>query len=119
MVNNLIALKKSLTNNSSLTKILNQLNNYFKKTYLEKLEKVILFGSQARGEATEDSDIDILIILNNNFNDHQESKKISYFICDLCLEYDVVITYFFTTLEKWKNTNNAFFRNIRKEGIIL
>lgn len=119
MVNNLIVFQKSLTNNSPLTKILTQLNHYLKETYLEKLEKVILFGSQARGNATEDSDIDILIILNNDFNDHQESKKISYFICDLCLEYDIVITCFFTTLEKWKNTNNAFFRNIRKEGIIL
>lgn len=104
---------------SSLSSILAKLKLYFQEVYLEKLNKVILFGSQARGEAKKDSDIDILIILNNDFNDHQESKRVSYFVSELCLEYDVVITCFFVSLKTWDLKNNGFYRNIHKEGIVL
>jgi predicted nucleotidyltransferase len=102
-----------------LSSILVKLKGYLQETYLEKLDKVILFGSQARGDAKEDSDIDILIVLNDDFNDYQETNRISYFISELCLEYDIVMNCFLTSLEKWKTKNNGFFRNIRKEGIIL
>jgi uncharacterized protein len=105
--------------NDHLSVILDQLNHYLKQTYSEKLSQVILFGSQARGDANRDSDVDILIILREDFSDYQETQKISYFLSNLCLEYDLVITCFFTTLEKWQTKNNAFFRNIRREGIIL
>lgn len=99
--------------------LLNQLRDYLKQTYNNKLFQIILFGSQARGDVHKDSDVDILIILNTPFNDYQETQKISDYITDLCLENNILITCFFTSYELWKNDNNAFFRNIKKEGIIL
>ncbi len=98
---------------------LNQLRDYLKKTYQTQLEQIILFGSQARGDADKDSDIDILIILNTPFNDYQETQRISDYITDLCLENNILITCFFTSYDLWEMDNNAFFRNIKKEGIIL
>ena len=44
--------------------LLNQLRDYLKDTYQNKLDQIILFGSQARGDVHKDSDVDILIILN-------------------------------------------------------
>jgi uncharacterized protein len=85
--------------------------------YDEQLEQVILFGSQARGDAQPDSDIDILIVLKGYFNYSQESDRISILIADLCLEYNVLISCAFTTHEQFQHHNNAFFRNIRQEGL--
>ncbi len=99
--------------------LLNQLRDYLKNTYHNKLEQILLFGSQARQDAHQDSDVDILIILNIPFNDYQETQRISDYITDLCLENNILITCFFTSNDLWKNDNNAFFRNIQKEGIIL
>ncbi len=66
-----------------------------------------------------DSDIDILIILNRDFNYYKEIKKISQFISDLYLENNKLIVCCFTTVEQWEKENSAFYRNIKKEGIKL
>jgi predicted nucleotidyltransferase len=99
--------------------ILSQLCNYLKSTYQNNLKQVILFGSEARGNATLESDIDILIVLEKPFNYYQEVHKIGDFISNLCLEYNRLISCCFTTEEQFKNEDNAFYRNIKKEGIKL
>ena len=40
------------------------LRNRFRDTFGERLHRLILYGSHARGDATEDSDIDLLVVLN-------------------------------------------------------
>jgi predicted nucleotidyltransferase len=105
--------------NPNLAPILEQLRNYFQKNYQENLAYLILFGSQARGDAAPDSDIDLLVILKNQFDSYQENKKNSQFIADVCLQYDTVISCFLMNQKTWENTNNAFTRNVKKEGIVL
>ena len=105
--------------NLTLEAILNKLEKHFKTTYKDDLEKIILFGSQARGEARADSDIDILVILKNQFDSYQENKKNSYFVSELCLQYDAVISCFLINSTKWHSGNNAFIRNVKREGISL
>ena len=85
--------------------------------YGERLDQIILFGSQARGEAQPDSDIDILIVLKDYFHYSQESDRISFLIASLCLEYNILISCAFTTHEQLHYHENAFFRNIRREGL--
>lgn len=99
--------------------MLQKLKDYLILIYGDNLNQVVLFGSQARNEAKEDSDFDILIVLSANFNYYQEVHKISEFISNLCLEYNVLISCCFTTTQKWKQENSAFYRNIRREGVFL
>ena len=105
--------------NPKLHSLLESIVNYLQTIYQEDLDKVILFGSQARGDATNNSDIDILIVLKHPFFYYQEVQKISEFISDLCLEYNKVISCCFTTSQQWQTENSAFYRNIQREGIIL
>jgi predicted nucleotidyltransferase len=99
--------------------ILSQLYNYLHSTYQQNLKEVILFGSEARGNSTLESDIDILIVLEKPFNYYQEVHKIGEFISNLCLESNRLISCCFTTEEKLNNEDSAFYRNIKKEGIKL
>ena len=51
----------SLQLSSDLLTLLNSLRDYLQQEYQERLDRVILFGSQARGDAKSESDVDILM----------------------------------------------------------
>ena len=110
---------KTVTVNNELKTILNQLQFQLKKHYGQKLFQLVLFGSQARGDARPDSDIDILIVLNGTVNPGEEIKQTGKIIADLSLENNVVISRLFIDKEQFMNNSGPLLRNIRKEGITL
>ncbi len=105
--------------NNQLNAILKSVEVYLKNLYQDELDKVVLFGSQARGDAMEESDIDILIVFKHPFSYYQEVCKISEFISHLSLEYNQLVSCCFTTSQQWQTENSAFYRNIHREGVIL
>jgi hypothetical protein len=110
---------KTITVNNELKTILNQLQLQLKKHYGQKLFQLVLFGSQARGDARPDSDIDILIVLNETVNPGEEIKQTGKISADLSLEHNVVISRLFMDKEQFINSSGPLLRNIRKEGITL
>lgn len=73
--------------------ILEEVKIALKKIYGERLKSIILYGSYARGDATEeDSDIDLIILLENMNDVCEEILKCSEAISDLELTYDTLIS---------------------------
>ena len=103
----------------TVNKILAKVKTFLQKTYQDKLDQVILFGSRARGDHHAGSDVDILIVLKEPFNYSQEVEKTSVFISELSLECDLVISRVFAETKDLNSKNTPFFMNIRKEGVIL
>jgi predicted nucleotidyltransferase len=99
--------------------ILSETCQKLKTLYGQQIDQIILYGSQARGHAAPDSDIDILIVLKQDFNYSDKSKKISKLIAELCLEYETLISCALASSCEFKTYNNSYFRNIRSEGIPL
>jgi len=60
--------------------------------YGSNLRDVILYGSWARGEAEADSDIDLLVILDDFEDSEVESARASPAASEVSLKYDVVIS---------------------------
>lgn len=96
-----------------------KLKTYLQNLYQDNLDRVILFGSQARGEAKLDSDIDIVIILKNDFNLDTEIEKTSQFVADLCLDYDILINRLFMSTGYYENHQSSLTRNLQQEGLAL
>lgn len=105
--------------NEKLKSILNQLRSHFEQMYGDRLVKMVLFGSQARGDARPDSDIDVLIVLKGEVNPGEEIRKTSQIVATLSLEYDEVISRLFMDEDRFVHRNGPLLRNIRKEGVAL
>lgn len=102
---------------SQLREILNRLKKEFSRILGEKFDSILLFGSQARGDAEINSDIDILVIMNGDFNYGDLIKRTSNIISTLSLEYDVVISRIFVSKDRFLYNHNPFLSNVRQEGV--
>lgn len=98
--------------------------NEFVKGLLEimknKLVSVILYGSVARGTNTEDSDVDIALLMHGKL-DFETEDKLSDFIVDMNLKYDKVFSVIDIDVEHFQKWVNAlpFYQNVEREGIVL
>ncbi len=90
----------------------------------ERVKKVILYGSYARGDYNSDSDIDIMILtdLADNEIDYYR-RKISELAYDIDFEnnFDIMLSPVIKNIEKFNYWLNAlpFYMNVQKEGVIL
>ena len=83
-------------------------------------QRVILFGSQARGDARPDSDWDLLILLDNGKDKRtfEDYDKYAYPFDELGWEYGVCINPIVYTTRQWERGRIfPFYRNVMREGI--
>lgn len=70
--------------------ILKELKSCLQKGYKDSVKDIILFGSRAYGDPTENSDYDVLIVLTKDYTARDENKI--YDLCyDIDLKYNIII----------------------------
>lgn len=87
--------------------------------YGDRLVKILLFGSQARGDAEPTSDIDVLVILRGKVDPVSEILANSQWISNLCLETETVINCLYLSQQNFESQDTALLKNIRQEGIMI
>jgi predicted nucleotidyltransferase len=100
-----------------LKKILPELKAALERRYGERLVKLILFGSHARGEATEDSDIDVLAVLKDMESSYREIVATGDIVTELGLEYDTLIALIPIEAERFDAETTPFIANVKSEGV--
>jgi len=83
--------------------ILKELKQSLKHHFTDYIKDVILFGSRADETSQEDSDYDILIVLNHDY-DWQFGDRVSGIIYDIELKYDIIIDDFLISADELKNS---------------
>jgi uncharacterized protein len=102
-----------------LDQILTELRAGLEALYGERLVKLVLFGSQARGDAEEYSDIDVLAVLQDDFDYWTEDKRTSEFVYNLSYKYDTVVFLILMTLEQYEANEMGLLWNIHREGVLV
>jgi uncharacterized protein len=85
--------------------------------YGSRLVQLVLFGSQARGDAEDGSDIDVLVVLKGPVMPGEEITRTGAILADLSLAHDTVLSCVFVSEERFASENSPLLLNIRREGI--
>ena len=99
--------------------IVEQIKQAIQKT--EPTATAILYGSEARGDARADSDIDVLILLDGDKRNFRREEKISGALYNLELNTGVLISPMIMLRKQWENRpfKTPFYINVVNEGITL
>lgn len=86
-------------------------------TYGERLKGVYVYGSYARGENDKESDLDILVVLEDFERYAQEVDRTGQLAADLSLKYGISISSVFVRERGWLHDEAPFLANVREEAI--
>jgi len=100
-------------------KAITELVQGLKKLYGENLSRVILYGSKARGETTNGSDIDIAIIGKRFEDSSMEIKRTINIVANVSLKYDLLIAVVPLSEKEFEKCDIPFIINVKREGIKL
>ena len=81
----------------------------------------ILFGSEARGDARPDSDIDVLILLDKEKISLSDRQEVTYPLYDVELDTGVIISPIVFSKKQWDSelSITPFYHNVIKEGVVI
>lgn len=109
-------------NDEELTTALREMSRRVHAVYGDRLRSVILYGSVARGTQTENSDIDIMLLIDGT---EQELREYDDQLCEVSTDLSLKYLRVFSIIDvkyreymEWKTTA-PFYRNVDREGIVL
>lgn len=101
----------------TVQKIARGLRTRLEELYGDRLHEVVLYGSYARGEATEASDIDVMVVLEGEVDAWAELQRMARPVYDLELETDEMITLYPIAQTEFEHRDHPFLTNVHREGV--
>ena len=100
-----------------IKKIVEETQNELKKIYNDRFKGLILFGSYARGDYGEGSDIDLALLVEEAQDSITERKKFFPVTSRISLKYDTVVSVIPFDINEFHQKRTPLVLNINKEGI--
>ena len=100
-----------------IKEVLKKLKEEIEKLYGKRFKNIVLYGSWARGEATDKSDIDVIVILKGKVIPGKEIDRMIDIITEINLEYSVLISVYPVSEYDYFTVNSPLLINVRREGI--
>ena len=97
--------------------LLSELKGGLQGIYEKRLRGLYLFGSYARGEEDRESDVDVLVVLDDVKHYGAEVDRTSELTSMLSLQYGVSISKVFVREREWMSHQTPFLANVQEEAI--
>ena len=106
-----------------ISKITDEVSDRVQEVLGDKLRKIILFGSCARGDFDDESDIDVMVLADvDSVDEFQNFDKAIWDVgWEIGLQHDVMVSVFLkdsSHFSEWMDAM-AFYRNVTRDGVVL
>jgi uncharacterized protein len=108
-----------MTSTSDSRAVLSDLADRLRRHYGPRLERIVLFGSRARGEAADDSDFDVLVVLAGPVDPRRERRETRDLVYSLCLQADAVLSCHYVPSARYRHERSPLMLNVRREGVTV
>jgi predicted nucleotidyltransferase len=98
---------------------LKKIQSRLQATFPERLRGVLLYGSEARGGAREDSDLDLMVLLEGPLHLGKDLETIVESLYPVQLELDRVIHALPVTIEAFEAAEYGLYREAKRDGVLL
>ena len=102
-----------------IAKVLVPIKEYLLDKYGDKIKEILLYGSQVRGEATKDSDVDVLVVIADDLDRMVVRKSLSDILWDILMTNSELISVIVVPESFYNNYKSPFILNIKAEGISI
>ncbi|MBF0240246.1 MAG: nucleotidyltransferase domain-containing protein [SAR324 cluster bacterium] len=105
--------------NTEIRVLLSEFVDSLSHLYGDKLWDVVLYGSYARNAATDQSDIDVMIVLDDDISFGKEIRRMNELSTDILLEHGELISLYPVSKQRYEQAETPLLINVHKEGVSL
>lgn len=98
---------------------LDELKAALQRLYGDRLRGAYLYGSHARGEGCNDSDVDVLVVLDGEVNPYREIDRTNEVLSEICLQYGLQIAAMPVSEQYLAHSVLPLYVNLRREAVPL
>lgn len=100
-----------------IRKLMKELKQGLAQIYGGNLKAVYLYGSYARGDYRDGSDVDVMILLKDYRNYWRELHRSSDYVSEISLRYDVTVSCIIIKEIQWRQSDIPVVRSIHRDGM--
>ena len=101
----------------NVKRLVDQVKAHLSEKYGQRIKRVIVYGSHARGDATKDSDVDVLVLVDQSLKPSEVEESLSDLLFDIILDEGELVSVIAIPEQRFEHYNSPFMLNVRKEGI--
>lgn len=99
--------------------VLRSLTEGLRARYGSGAPRLLVYGSYARGEATQDSDLDIVLIYDQPVSSSHEIARLVDLLADLNLRHGLLTSVMPVGAEEYRRAEGPYWRNVHRDGVLI
>jgi predicted nucleotidyltransferase len=100
-----------------LAEVVAELRKGLRALYGPRFRDLLLYGSYARGEQREGSDVDLLVLLAGPVITSREISRIAKISAPISLAHDIVLSVIPVSQEAYRKGDTVFLRTVRQDAV--
>jgi predicted nucleotidyltransferase len=111
--------RKRVAPSRKVLRILKAVKAHLESTYGDGVRQVILYGSQARGDATEASDVDVAVIVGDSLDPREVERSLDELLGDVLLDEMELVAVIAYNEAKFARRSSPHIMSIKAEGLVI